>query len=260
MRNSKSFRIAPFLLAGLFLILYSCQNDESAFENQLELVGSGEDDDRKNAKIDVCHNGRIINISINAVDAHQRHGDAIDLDGDGYFDIDNSCSETDCDDSDPDKNPGIEGSCDMDPGTAELLIGSWTTTEIAINSFVGSRTLTDYLIEEEGLTPEEAAAQVEMFEDMLIPEITGTLIINEDNTYESAFAGGTDSGTWELSEDEMTLTLFEGADIIVITINSITENTWYATTTDDFLVDLDGDPGTPDVLVTPIANVVFEKD
>ena len=259
MKKSRSFRIVSLLLAGLFLILYSCQNDESAFENRLELVGSGGDGDRKNSKVDVCHNGRIINISINAVDAHQRHGDAVDLDGDGYFDIDNSCSETDCDDSNPDKNPGIEGSCDMDQGTAELLIGTWTTTEIDINAFVGSQTLEDYLIDVVGLSPEEAAAQVEMFKDMLIPEITGTLTINEDYTYTSAFAGGSDSGTWELSEDEMTLTLFEGADIIVITINSITESTWYATLSDDFLVDLDGDPGTPDDLVTVVPNVVLTR-
>jgi hypothetical protein len=258
MRNPRSFRIIPLLLAGLFFLLYSCENEKSAFEDELELVGSG-DKDKKNSKVDVCHNDRIINVSVNAVGAHQGHGDAVDLDGDGYFDIDNSCSETDCDDSDPYKNPGIEGSCDMAPGTAELLIGSWTTSEVAVNSFVGGRSLTDYLIEEEGLTPEEAAARVEMFEDMLMAELFGTLTLYEDNTYESAFTSGSDSGTWELSEDEMTLTLFEGADLIVITINSITEDTWYATTSDDFLVDLDENPGTPDVLVTVVGNVVFVK-
>ncbi len=259
MRNSRVFRIVPLFLTVLFLTFFSCENDKSAFENELELVGSGEDKDRKNSKVDICHNGRIINVSINAVGAHQGHGDAVDLDGDGYFDIDNSCSETDCNDDDPNINPGIEGSCDEAPGTAGLLVGIWTTVETEINTYVGSQTLADYLIDVVGLTPEEAAAQVELFESSLANELEGTLTIYEDNTYESEFTSGSDSGTWELSADEMTLTLFEGPDTIVITINSITESTWYATLSEDYLVDLDEDPATEDVLVTVIANVVLTK-
>ncbi len=259
MKNSKFLGIIPIFLAALFLALHSCENDKSAFEDELELSGSSGDDEGKKSKVDICHNGRIINVSINALGGHQGHGDAVDLDGDGYFDIDNSCSATDCDDTDPDKNPGIEGSCDMDPGTAELLIGTWTTTEININAYVGSQTLEDYLIDVLGLSPEDAAAQVEMLKESLLPELTGMLTINDDNTYVSEFEGGSDSGTWELSDDEMTLTLFEGPDTIVITINSITESTWYATISDDFLFDLDGDPATPEELVTVVANVVLEK-
>lgn len=259
MKISRFFGIVPLLLAGLFILLYSCEKEESTLDKDLQLVDSKSKTDDKNKKVDICHNGRIINVSINAIGAHQGHGDAIDLDGDGYFDIDNSCSETDCDDDDPYRNPGIEGSCDEEPGTAELLVGTWTTTEIDINSYVGSQTLTDYLIEVVGLTPEEAEEQAELFEDSLIPEITGSLTINMDNTYESAFAGGTDSGTWALSADEMTLTLFEGPDTIVITINSISENLWYATLSEDYLIDLDDDPATADVNVTVIANVVLTK-
>ncbi|MGB5238603.1 MAG: hypothetical protein WBM43_14935 [Flavobacteriaceae bacterium] len=259
MKKSRFFGIVPLFLATLFLALFSCENDKSVFENELELVGSSEDGDKKKSKVDICHNGRIINVSANALGGHQGHGDAVDLDSDGYFDIDNSCSETDCDDSDPYKNPGIEGSCDGDPGIAELLIGTWTTTETDINAYVGSQALEDYLIDVVGLSPEEAAAQIEMLTDSLESELRGMLTINEDNTYESDFESGSDSGTWELSEDEMTLTLFEGSDTIVVSINSITENTWYATISDDFLLDLDGDPETPEVNVTVVANVVLEK-
>jgi len=259
MKISRFFRIVPLLLAGLFILFYSCEKEESTLDKDLQLLGSETKSNKKNKKADVCHNGRIINVSINALGAHQGHGDAIDLDGDGYFDIDNSCSEIDCDDDDPNKNPGIEGSCDGEPGTAELLYGTWETTEIDINSYVGGQTLTDYLIEEVGLTQEEAEEQAELFEDSFITEISGSLTINPDNTYDSAFAGGTDSGTWELSADEMTLTLFEGPDTIVITINSISESLWYATTSDDFLLVLYGVPVVPDVNVTVIANVVFAK-
>lgn len=45
------------------------------------------------------HKGQIINVSVNSLKGHQGHGDAIDMDGDGYSDIENSCSEVDCDDT-----------------------------------------------------------------------------------------------------------------------------------------------------------------
>ena len=47
-------------------------------------------------------------IDFHAVPAHQGHGDAVDKDCDGYFDAENSCSEVDCDDTNPDINPGAE--------------------------------------------------------------------------------------------------------------------------------------------------------
>ncbi len=258
----KSMRFSHYIwlfLLGIFFLLNACEAEESVFDSKAELVDSNTKVNGKGSKVDICHNGHVINVSINALDAHQRHGDAVDLDGDGYFDIDNVCSDTDCDDEDPDSFPGEDGSCDEDPDTAELLVGTWTSTEIDINPFVGSRTLTDYLIDEVGLTPEDAEAFVDDLIASLEPELTGTLTINGDGTYESDFEGGSDSGTWELSADGMTLTLFEGPDTIVITINSITETTWYATISDDFPIDVDEDPGTPDVLVTVVANVVLTK-
>jgi hypothetical protein len=107
------------------LILISCDEEsslnpvlkENIAENSYE---SGSTNAQKSNKIDVCHKGKIINISINAITAHQDHGDAVDMDGDGYFDIDDPCSETDCDDTDATVNPdatevtydGIDNDCD----------------------------------------------------------------------------------------------------------------------------------------------------
>jgi len=64
----------------------------------------------KKNKVDICHNGKIINVSVNAVPAHQNHGDAVDMDGDGYFDKASECGtgEADCNDNDPAVNPGAE--------------------------------------------------------------------------------------------------------------------------------------------------------
>jgi hypothetical protein len=81
------------------------EGDLNAVSNTSEFSNSTK------SKIDVCHNGHIINISINAVSAHQRHGDAVDMDGDGYFDITNVCSEVDCNDFDEEINPGQEEIC-----------------------------------------------------------------------------------------------------------------------------------------------------
>mgnify|MGYP006971425373 CR=1 FL=1 len=77
----------------------------SCSEDGLLRDGQPSDDmalDFRGVKVDVCHNGNIINVSINAVPAHQAHGDAVDMDGDGYFDIDNDCGPTDCDDTNAD--------------------------------------------------------------------------------------------------------------------------------------------------------------
>ncbi|WP_235297924.1 DUF1566 domain-containing protein [Portibacter marinus] len=50
-------------------------------------------------KREVCHKGEIISIDLTSIPDHQAHGDAIDMDGDGFFNIDNPCSEIDCDDT-----------------------------------------------------------------------------------------------------------------------------------------------------------------
>ena len=69
--------------------------------------------DGKAQKVDVCHKGQMINVSINALSGHQGHGDAVDMDGDGYFDLENDCTEMDCDDANADVNPGVaEEICD----------------------------------------------------------------------------------------------------------------------------------------------------
>ncbi len=87
-----------FNLFIIFLLIAatSCEQEELDYapnENpETEIMA-------KNAKVDVCHNGNIINVSINAVPAFQAQGDAVDMDGDGFFDIASDCGEVDCDDN-----------------------------------------------------------------------------------------------------------------------------------------------------------------
>lgn len=225
-----------------------CEHQDSIAENQNSDINVK----AKTGKVNICHKGKIINVNGNALNAHQKHGDAVDMDGDGLFDIENVCSATDCDDNDT-------ADCDNEGSAAELLVGTWGTSHITIDASVGSQSVLDYLINVVGLSPEDAAAKYELLQASFAAELTGILTINADNTYNSNFNGGFDSGTWSLSAEETTLTLFEGADIIIIIINDISEAIWNATTSDDFLVDLDNDPSTPEELVSVSGNVIFTK-
>ncbi len=95
----------PLFVLTLFF-LTSCEKEQALAE-----LASSETHDHNNATarssnlIDICHYDEgsdtyhVISVNGNAVPAHQAHGDAVDMDGDGYFDIPNACSETDCDDT-----------------------------------------------------------------------------------------------------------------------------------------------------------------
>jgi hypothetical protein len=74
-------------------------------------------------KVKVCHKGKIISIDSHAVEAHLAHGDAVDMDGDGFFAGENACSAPDCDDTNANINPGAEApnNCDADPCAITLL-------------------------------------------------------------------------------------------------------------------------------------------
>ena len=122
------------LLTTLLLLLFisSCQKDESLIQVPddpgLETDDFNGSADIRGEKRNVCHNGKIKRVNINAVAAHQGHGDAVDMDDDGYFDQENVCSSgVDCDDNDPNVNPGAtELLCngiddDCDPNTSEEM-------------------------------------------------------------------------------------------------------------------------------------------
>lgn len=81
------------------------------------LLLSGCEDEHK---VNICHKGKIICVDYHEIPAHEAHGDAVDLDGDGYFDGDNSCSDPDCDDTDATVNPG-EDNCPDDACSITLL-------------------------------------------------------------------------------------------------------------------------------------------
>lgn len=119
----------------IFILALSCQKDNS-FDESIEYRKELESNDfieteaqRGNNRIAVCHEGSIVTLPYNAALAHQSHGDAMDMDGDGFFDKVNDCSSgVDCDDNNPDINPavteimcnGIDDDCNNE--TPEILI------------------------------------------------------------------------------------------------------------------------------------------
>ena len=63
--------------------------------------------------VSICHkNAGEIVIGEAAVETHIAHGDAVDRDGDGFYNIENPCSEIDCDDENVEVNPNAEEICD----------------------------------------------------------------------------------------------------------------------------------------------------
>ncbi len=92
--------LIPFLIS---LFLFSC-TDESEMDLMLERnqIHDISDTNFKNSdKVNICHKGKIINVNSNSVLVHQTHGDAVDMDGDGYYDQENECGPVDFDDSNP---------------------------------------------------------------------------------------------------------------------------------------------------------------
>jgi len=100
-----------FLLL-MFAGLMACEN-ESIQELPQETSVTEGINARQGDKVSVCHkNAGEIVIGEAAVETHIAHGDAVDRDGDGFYDAENPCSETDCDDTNPEVYPGAEEICD----------------------------------------------------------------------------------------------------------------------------------------------------
>ena len=66
-------------------------------------------------KVTICHDGKAISVSINALKAHLAHGDyiMIDADGDGFYTVAGVCTgtEVDCNDNNASVHPGAEEIC-----------------------------------------------------------------------------------------------------------------------------------------------------
>ncbi len=152
------------LWSFLFLTLFfftACEKESTIDELPLsEIHDNNTVTTRSSDLIDICHydedndTWHVISINENAVSAHQAHGDAVDMDGDGYFDIPNGCSETDCDDTNAAINPGspeicdnnMDDDCDGDVDGADSdCDGCSTEGLLSVEVNTGQETYTIYL-------------------------------------------------------------------------------------------------------------------
>ena len=142
----------------------------------------------------------------------------------------------------------------------QKLVGTWTFTDNEIDTFVGTQSLTDFIIDLLDLTPLEAAAVVAIYENELSSALVGTITFNSDKTYSSTIGGDPDTGTWELSANGSTLTLDKGtSDEIVLTVNSLSSTNLNITYEQTLTEDLDDEPGTPETSVLARATIELTK-
>lgn len=118
------------LLFASILVIVSCSKedgivDEALSNKKVSHTKEGVEDtnitSKSGIKVSICHkNAGEIVVDSAALATHMAHGDAVDMDGDGFYNIENPCSEgIDCDDSDSTINPdatevvydGIDNDC-----------------------------------------------------------------------------------------------------------------------------------------------------
>lgn len=140
------------------------------------------------------------------------------------------------------------------------LVGLWTVTDSEINMSIGDQTLAEYLINENGLSEDNATLAAALFEAFYKAELNGQIEFFADNTYHSNFTNDQEEGTWELSADGKTLTLNKNTiDEFDLIVNTLTESALELSFLQNLEEDLDDDPDTPDAEIEVEANMVSTK-
>lgn len=149
------------------------------------------------------------------------------------------------------------------------LVGTWTNGSATVNSFLIngediSVFIDDFiqLLVDAGSLEEDALALADLFEDGLEEEFTepyeGSITFNEDGTYSSSDSEGSDSGTWELSNNNQTIIFDKGTeDELEVEIVSLTDSRFEGIIEIAETDDLDED-GTADTFLISMT-VVFTR-
>ena len=103
-------------------------------------------------------------------------------------------------------------SCSKDSNPADDILGTWTVESATFSAIVGTKTLTQFLIDEVGYTEAEAQQFIELFTLKMQQAFSGTIEMKSDNTYSSNIGGEDDSGTWSLISDDTKLVIDSDTD------------------------------------------------
>ena len=154
-------------------------------------------------------------------------------------------------------------------GTAGDLIGTWTGGSATLNSFtINGEDISDFFAEliqaliESGFSEAEAEAFAMEFEDALSSGFTepfeGSITFNEDGTYTSTDAEGSDSGTWELTNNDQAILFDKGSvDELEVAIVSLTDTRFEGLVEFSETEDIDED-GTADTIAVSVT-IVFTR-
>lgn len=141
------------LFAGT-LLLASCTTEDVLTEDALalekieitEAPNSTSSARTAGDKVSVCHkNATDIVIGAAAVQTHIDHGDAVDMDGDGFYNKENPCSEEiDCDDTNADIYPGNGCPCVTEEEATQLALDEFNERGLEVNAIGFQETEDDY--------------------------------------------------------------------------------------------------------------------
>ncbi len=113
--SSKTCFMRKLLLLSFLgtLLLTACQKQMPSEREQQKTVSEEfSSSSVPHIRVKVCHqNGVVIVIDEAALNTHTAHGDAVDMDDDGYFNGQNPCTAADCDDNNALINPGAQEIC-----------------------------------------------------------------------------------------------------------------------------------------------------
>jgi hypothetical protein len=146
----------------------------------------------------------------------------------------------------------ILSSCSKDSTTTNDLIGTWNTQSSTFTATINGKTMTQYFMDDMGLTADEAQLAIGMFNTQMQQTFTGTIQMKSDNTYTSTMGGTTDTGTWSLSSDGKKITLDAGTEgSTILDVIELTPSKLHVSGTETTTDDLNAD-GIQDTMVVTI--------
>lgn len=149
-------------------------------------------------------------------------------------------------------------SCSKDDSPSDIIVGTWTTGDATFTAMVGTKTLSQYFTEAMGLSATEAQLYTSLFTQGIQQSFAGTIQIKADGTYTASMGGGTDTGTWSLSDDGKKITIDSSTELpVTYDVVELTDNLLHLNISESETEDLNDD-GTPET-IEMIIDVTFTK-
>lgn len=146
----------------------------------------------------------------------------------------------------------ILSSCSKDSAPDDDLIGTWTMGSVTYNAKVGTKVLSQYLIEDAGYTTDEVQIFTALLNQQIQQNFTGTIQMKSDHTFTSTMNGISGTGTWSLSSDRKKLTIVSNPDPpVILDVIELTSSKLHLQGTETEPVDLNDD-GTDEIITVTI--------